>query len=119
MGFRDNILEFQQQQETRQQEGQQELTFSKLRDNRPLPKLVSGTLSLQNTPEHFRAGEVALSFGRRKAITSDIWILDTIAGYQIELVSEPVKHSFPKPTEFINKERKSVEAEINSCVRKL
>lgn len=76
------------------------------------------TLGLKNTPKNFCAGKVASALDLWKEITSDPWILATIQGYKIEMISEPVQKFIPKPIKFNNPERKSVKAEIERFLQK-
>lgn len=41
-------------------------------------------ISLENTPENFKAGKIALHLNQWQAIPSDFYILNCVKGYKIE-----------------------------------
>lgn len=73
-------------------------------------------ISLENTPENFKAGKIALHLNQWQAIPSDFYILNCVKGYKIEFEDQPCQFNLPKPITFNSHEKLIVNQEIKKLL---
>ncbi len=73
---------------------------------------------LTNKPVTFEGGQLRYFKPAWEAITSDMWILDTISGYRIELDTVPVQKVVPYEIKLCLREKVLIDKELESFLRK-
>ena len=66
----------------------------------------------------FRAGSLAKNIDSWKNLTSDSWILETVAGYKIELENIPHQRIIPKQIQLNDDQKKIIDKEIAELLMK-
>ena len=68
--------------------------------------------------QHSLAGRLECFAKNWELITRDRWVLDTIQGYHIELMSEPYQHSRPHPPHYNQEQTSLIVEEIGDLLQK-
>ena len=69
-------------------------------------------ITVQNTPDNFKAGKTASCISFWDTITDDEWILNTIRGCTVELAKIPQQSFMPRQPLFTSEEYQNIMAEL-------
>ena len=64
------------------------------------------------------AGRLVYYLQNWSVITRDRWVLDTVQGYQIDLVSEPHQRSLPTPPHHSSTQSQLIQEELSNLIQK-